>query len=125
MKGMSVLFVLLILIWVFAKSGFSQNALISGNQIDREIAPIQILSYLRLVEDPGAITGKVIEVDPGKQMIEVETKNAIRRSYRIDSGIRFESLQKKLKALKKGDTVRFRLATRGVTEVVTEIEKIE
>lgn len=129
MKGMSVLFVLLILIWVFAKSGFSQNALISGNQIDREIAPIQILSYqnnvLRLVEDPGAITGKVIEVDPGKQMIEVETKNEIRRSYRIDSGIRFEPLQKKLKELKKGDTVRFRLATRGVTEVITEIEKIE
>ncbi|MCG3113301.1 MAG: hypothetical protein MCM46_15910 [Candidatus Manganitrophus sp. SB1] len=129
MKGLSVLFVSLILIWVFAESGFSQNALVSGNQIDREISSVQIFSNPNdvpsLVEDPGSITGKVIEIGPGGQIIEVETKNGIRRSYRIDSGIRFEHLQKRLKEFKKGDTVRFRLATRGVTEVITEIEKIE
>lgn len=129
MKTISVLFVCLILIGFFALSGFPQNALVSGNQANLETFLDQSLSnsnnVLALIIDPGTITGKVTEIGPGRQSIQVETKSGMRRSYRIDPGIRFERLQEVLKNIKKGDLVRLETARLGGTAVVTEIDKIE
>ncbi|TAK04459.1 MAG: hypothetical protein EPO39_11370 [Candidatus Manganitrophaceae bacterium] len=129
MKTISVLFVCLILIGFFALSGFPQNALVSGNQVNPGIFLDQSLPNSNnvpvLIVDPGTITGKVTEIGPGRQIIQVETKSGIRRSYRIDPGIRFERLQGALKKLKKGDLVRLETARLGGTAVVTEIDKIE
>ncbi|MCG3113304.1 MAG: hypothetical protein MCM46_15925 [Candidatus Manganitrophus sp. SB1] len=127
MKGIFV-FVPLVLIWVLVGSGFSQTAPVSGKQVDQKISPDQSLPSPNEVPglgiERGSLSGKVTEIGPGKQSIEVETGSGKRRSYPIDPGIRFERLQKTLRDLKKGEMVKLELAILGGTEVITDIEKI-
>lgn len=129
MKSISVLFVSLILIGGTAESGFSQNVLVYGKHVDQEKSPDRNLlnpnGVLRLIADSDTTIGKITKIDPGNLSIEVERPSGIRRSYRIDHGIRSERLQKTVKELKKGDMIRFKSAIRGPAEVITEIEKIE
>lgn len=126
MKIFFALFILLMLIWGFAGSGFSQTAQVSGKDIDRKQSPGRIHSNLNEASMRrtalGSITGKVTGIDPGHQSIQVETGTG-KRSYRIDSGVRFEALRETLKGLKEGDRVRLEVARRSSGEVVTDIKR--